>query len=148
MPAMMKATNGRPRALMTIGDASRRSGFTIKALRFYERRGILPPSSRRPNGYRVYGETDLDLLSFIRDAKALGLTLRAIADVVNVSNSRRRKQLLGVLDDRIAEAAERIAVLTRLHDELKRRRRTLAQRPPPARNRHYCTCLTKSEPTG
>lgn len=148
MPAMMKATNGQPRALMTIGDASRRSGFTIKALRFYERRGILPPFNRGANGYRMYRETDLGRLGFIRDAKALGLTLQAIAEILNVSNSRRRKQLLGVLDDRIADATERIAALTRLRDELERRRHTVAQRPPPDRNGHYCTCLKKSEPTG
>src|SRR5947207_2930496 len=74
-------------SLMTIGEASRRSGFTIKALRFYERRGILRSASRRPNGYRVYCETDLGRMSFIRDAKALGLTLGAIIDIVNSSNA-------------------------------------------------------------
>ena len=40
---------------MTIGEVARRSGFTVKALRYYERCGLLPPSGRRPSGYRVYG---------------------------------------------------------------------------------------------
>src|SRR6266850_545258 len=75
MPTMIEPTNRQSGSLMTIGEASRRSGFTIKALRFYERRGLLPRASRGPNGYRVYDEKDLGRLSFIRDAKTLGLTL-------------------------------------------------------------------------
>jgi MerR family transcriptional regulator, copper efflux regulator len=148
MRPMMNASNAAPGAFMSIGEASRRSGFTIKALRFYERCGILPTSTRRANGYRLYGETDLHRLSFIRDAKALGLTLRAIGDIVRASNGNRRKRLLGVLDDRIADATDRIAGLTLLRDELERRRRAVAQGRPSKRNRRYCSCLKKSEPTG
>src|SRR5439155_16704509 len=105
---------------MTIGEASRRSGFTVKALRFYERRGLLPRASRGPNGYRVYDETDLGRLSFIRDAKTLGLTLGAISGIVTGSHGDTRRRLLHVLDDRIAEASEALTALTRLRDELRR----------------------------
>jgi DNA-binding transcriptional MerR regulator len=148
MRPMVKATSATPSALMTIGEASRRSGFTIKALRFYERCGILPTSNRGANGYRVYGEADLQHLSFIRDAKELGLTLRAIAVIVRPANGSRRKRLLGVLDDRVADTHDWIAALTRLRDELERRRRIVAQRHPSDRSERYCSCLKKSEPTG
>ena len=144
----MNASNATSGTFMSIGEVSRRSGFTIKALRFYERCGILPTSTRRANGYRIYGETDLHRLSFIRDAKALGLTLSAIGDIVRASNGNRRKRLLRVLDDRIADATDRIAGLKLLRDELERRRRAVAQGRPSKRNRRYCSCLKKSEPTG
>src|SRR5438270_2871267 len=117
MPAIMNEPNQKSASLMTIGEASRRSGFTIKALRFYERRGILRSASRRPNGYRVYCETDLGRMSFIRDAKALGLTLGAIIDIVRSTNGGRRRRLLQMLDDRIADSSERITALKRLKDE-------------------------------
>jgi len=42
---------------MTIGEVARRSGFTIKALRFYERRGLLPPSGRSAGKYRLYSRS-------------------------------------------------------------------------------------------
>lgn len=147
MPAMMNVTNGQPRGLMTIGEASRRSGFTVKALRFYERCGILPTLNRRPNGYRVYDETHLGRLSFIRDAKALGLTLGEIGQLVRVSNGHMRRRLLHVLDDRLTKATERIAVLTRLRGELARRRRTVARGRRPAGDGQHCTCLKKTERT-
>lgn len=89
---------------MTIGEVARRSGFTIKALRFYERQGLLPPCGRTSSGYRLYGEADLHRLEFIRQAKALGLTLGAIRDlVVSAQTPRRgttRSRLLQVLAER------------------------------------------------
>ena len=148
MRPMIEVANAALRASMTIGEAARRSGFTIKALRFYERRGLLPASNRGANGYRLYGETDLRRLSFIRDAKALGLTLGAIGDIVRTSHGNRRKRLLGVLDARIAEATDRIAALTRLRDELERRRVIVVQGRPFEGNRDFCSCLKQSQATG
>jgi MerR family copper efflux transcriptional regulator len=148
MPAMMNEPSTQSASLMTIGEASRRSGFTIKALRFYERRGILPPANRRPNGYRVYCETDLGRLSFVRDAKALGLTLGAISEIVTSSNGSRRRRLLRVLDDRIADSSERIAALTRLRNELELRRRTVVRRPRSDGSGEYCTCLKNTNGSG
>lgn len=148
MAAILNATNRQPGSPMTIGEASRRSGFTIKALRFYERRGLVPSLKRRLNGYRVYCETDLGHLSFIRDAKALGLTLGAISEIVRVSNGNRRHRLLQVLDNRITEATERIAMLTRLRDELERRRRTVARGRRSDGNGEYCICLKNTERSG
>jgi len=140
-----KQQSGR---LMTIGEASRRSGLTIKALRFHERRGLLPPANRRPNGYRVYCQTDLGRLSFSRDAKALGLTLGAISEIVMSSNGSRRRRLLRVLENRIAESGERIAALTRLKDELERRRRTVIHRRRLDGSGEYCACLKKTNGSG
>ena len=148
MPAIMNEPKQQSGSLMTIGGASRRSGFSIKALRFYERRGILPAADRRPNGYRIYCEKDLGRLRFIKDAKALGLTLGAISEIVNRPNGSRRRRLLRVLDDRIAESSERIAALTRLRNELERRRRMVVRRPRSEGSGEYCACLKKTNGSG
>jgi DNA-binding transcriptional MerR regulator len=148
MPAIMNEPKQQSGSLMTIGGASRRSGLSIKALRFYERRGILPAADRRPNGYRIYCETDLGRLRFIKDAKALGLTLGAISEIVNRPNGSRRRRLLRVLDDRIAESSERIAALTRLRNELERRRRMVVRRPRSDGSSEYCACLKKTNGSG
>lgn len=134
---------GPPAKLMTIGEVARRSGFTVKALRFYERRGLLPPSGRSPGGYRLYCEADLHRLEFIRQAKALGLALDAIRElVVSARMPQRgvtRSRLLRVLAERIAQTAGQIATLTRLQQELERRRRVVARRRGSGRG--YCACL-------
>jgi len=144
---MTTGGNGHLAHLMTIGEVSRRSGFTIRTLRFYERRGVLPPTARRPSGYRLYGDVDLRRLAFIRQAKALGLTLDAIRELVVAARQRNgaptRDRLLRMLDERIDQTTQQIETLTGLRKELHRRRRALRLRPRRHRGRGYCTCLQK-----
>ena len=147
MPAMTNGASGQPR-LMTIGEVARRSGFTIRTLRFYERRGLLAPAARRASGYRLYGEIELHQLAFIRQAKALGLTLAGIRPLVRATGpgggAGARDQLVRVLGDRIRQTTDQLATLTDLRAELQRRRRALARRAHGRRGRGYCTCLEKS----
>src|SRR5688500_12957850 len=117
---------------MTIGEAARRSGFTIKTLRFYDRRGLLPATGRTAGGYRVYAEPDLHQLELIRQAKALGFTLDAIHELVaavRMPNGKSpRAHVRSVLETRIAQVTQQIETLTRLRDDLRRRRRGLTGR--------------------
>lgn len=139
------SANGHEPGLLTIGEVARRSGFTVKALRFYDRHGLLPPCRRRPSGYRLYSESDLHRLEFIRQAKALGLSLRAIRDLVAAARvpgtARFRLRLLRMLSERIAQTTHQITTLTALRRELERRRRILASRQDEERGPGYCTCL-------
>ena len=132
-----------PAGLMTIGEVARRSGFTIKALRFYERRGLLPPSGRSAAGYRLYGEADLHRLEFVRQAKTLGLALDAIRELVVSARmphgGMTRSRLSRILAERIAQTTRQIEMLAGLRQELERRRRALAR--PRAGGRGYCSCL-------
>ena len=139
-----RSSGSPPTTLVTIGEVARRSGFTVKALRFYERRGLLPPARRRSSGYRLYGEADLHRLEFIRQAKALGLTLEAIRPLVAAAREPgrgARARLARMLDERIAQTARQITTLTRLRTTLGRRRAALARAPHPTPGQGYCTCL-------
>ena len=142
---LRNSANGHGPPLMTIGEVARRSGFTVKALRFYDRHGVLPPCRRQASGYRLYAESDLHRLEFIRRAKALGLTLAAIRDLVAAARepgaTRVRPRLLRMLGERIAQTAHQIATLTVLGKELERRRRLLAVGRGEQRGRGYCACL-------
>jgi DNA-binding transcriptional MerR regulator len=60
---------------MRIGELADRAGVTPTTLRFYESIGIMATPERAANGYRAYGEGDLERLRFIRDAQAAGLSL-------------------------------------------------------------------------
>lgn len=143
--SVRNSANGHGPQFLTIGEAARQSGFTVKALRFYDLRGLLPPCGRRPSGYRIYNQSDLHRLEFIRQAKALGLTLDAIRDLVVAAREpgavRVRPRLLRMLSERIAQTGHQIATLTALRRELERRRRILASRQNDERGHGYCTCL-------
>lgn len=66
---------------MYIGQAARETGLSIKAIRFYEQKGLLP-APHRHGRYRVYSPKDLELLRLIRDAKALGVPLAKLTTVL------------------------------------------------------------------
>ncbi|MFC1235121.1 MerR family transcriptional regulator [Vibrio sp. F74] len=66
---------------MFIGEVSKRTGLSIKAIRFYEEKGLIR-SPLRQGRYRVYTDTDIEILSLISEAKKLGVTLARLKNVI------------------------------------------------------------------
>jgi MerR family transcriptional regulator, redox-sensitive transcriptional activator SoxR len=62
---------------MTIGAVARRAGVRSSAIRFYERRGVLPPA-RRASGQRRYDQAVLKQLAVVTMAREAGFTIREI----------------------------------------------------------------------
>ncbi|WP_336214567.1 MerR family transcriptional regulator [Nonomuraea sp. LPB2021202275-12-8] len=69
--------------LYSIGDLARRTGLTVKAIRFYADCGIVPPATRSPAGYRLYGIDAVARLDLVRTLRELGLDLATIRKVVD-----------------------------------------------------------------
>jgi MerR family mercuric resistance operon transcriptional regulator/MerR family gold-responsive transcriptional activator of gol and ges genes len=69
---------------LTIGQLAKSVGVNVQTVRYYERRRLLTPSDRKPSGYRLYGDEALRRLRFIKNAQALGFTLREIAELLNL----------------------------------------------------------------
>jgi DNA-binding transcriptional MerR regulator len=67
----------------SIGDLARRTGLTVKTIRFYSDRGIVPPTDRSPTGYRRYGIDAVARLDLVRTLRDLGLDLLTIRKVVD-----------------------------------------------------------------
>jgi DNA-binding transcriptional MerR regulator len=69
--------------LYSIGDLARRTGLTVKAIRFYSDQGIVPPTDRSPAGYRRYDIDAVARLELVRTLRDLGLDLATIRKVVD-----------------------------------------------------------------
>jgi DNA-binding transcriptional MerR regulator len=69
--------------LYSIGDLARRTGLTVKTIRFYSDRGIVSPLDRSPAGYRRYGIDAVARLDLVRTLRHLGLDLCTIRRVVD-----------------------------------------------------------------
>ncbi|HKD40618.1 MAG TPA: heavy metal-responsive transcriptional regulator [Myxococcaceae bacterium] len=67
--------------LMRIGELARRTGVSPDLLRYYERRGLLPKSSRTSGGYREYPASIVKRVQAIRTAVALGFALDELAQI-------------------------------------------------------------------
>lgn len=68
----------------TIGWLSRRTGCNIETIRYYERVGLLPLAPRSGSGYRLYGDTHLKRLTFVRRSRQLGFTLDTIRSLLKL----------------------------------------------------------------
>ncbi len=68
--------------MFTVGQVARAAGVSTKAVRLYEARGLLPVAARTAAGYRVFQESDVDTVRFIRRVRSLGLGLDAAADIL------------------------------------------------------------------
>ncbi|MFF2544966.1 MerR family transcriptional regulator [Kitasatospora sp. NPDC058063] len=66
----------------TIGELARRTGLTVKTVRFYSDQGVVPPADRNPAGHRRYGADAVARLELVRTLRELGLGLPAIRRVV------------------------------------------------------------------
>lgn len=72
---------------MKIGELARRSGVSIDAIRYYERRDVLPRADRTASGYRVFGEEAVVRLDLVRQLQELGFTLDEIVDALQAHDS-------------------------------------------------------------
>ncbi|AXB41204.1 MerR family transcriptional regulator [Amycolatopsis albispora] len=66
---------------MRIGELSRRTGVSERALRYYEKQGLLRPE-RRPSGYRDYRDADVAAVRRIRILLAAGLSTTQIGEAL------------------------------------------------------------------
>jgi DNA-binding transcriptional MerR regulator len=106
---------------LTIGAAAEAAGLTRKAVKVYEAKGLLPRAERTPAGYRLYDQHDIELLTFIRRARALGLRLEDIREILAIRGGAMPPcaAIRDMLDERITDIDTTIA-------ELRSLRRTLA----------------------
>ena len=103
--------------MFSIGDFSRASGLTVKALHFYHEQGILIPFHVEPeNNYRYYSEKQLDSALVIVKLKELGFSIKEIGAIVTDQNS---EDLLQVLEKRLATLAEQIKLARKTQKQLQ-----------------------------
>jgi len=99
--------------LYTIGELARRSGISVRTIRFYSDSGLVPPAARSAAGYRLYdgdGVARLDLIGTLRALDVdLATTRRVLAREVELGDVLRAHE--AALDAQIRVLRLRRAVL-------------------------------------
>jgi DNA-binding transcriptional MerR regulator len=116
---------------LKIGELARRAGVTAKAIRFYERKRILPPAKRAVNRYRVYGDDAVEVLRFIKQAAGLGLTLAEIKDIIAIRQGGRPPctHVHQLLRDKADELDRKLRDLVDVRQRIRRSLNAWSRRP-------------------
>ncbi len=139
-----------PGAGLTIGQAARAAGVTRKAIRVYEDKGLVAPAARTASGYRLFDPAEVDTLAFIRRARALGLHLDDVAEVLAVRRDGRSPcpSVRSRLDQRIGDIDTAIAELQQLRRTLvATRERPTDQKPGTDAPASICPIIEHPDPS-
>lgn len=103
-----------------IGEVAKLSGVGIETLRFYEKSGLLERPSRTASGYRMYDDSILDRLAFIKKAQVLGFSLDEIRELIVHKRKGENpcSHVRAKVKDRLADLDEKIRTMTQYRDEL------------------------------
>jgi len=107
---------------LKIGELASRAGVTAKAIRFYERKRILPPAKRAANRYRLYDDDAVGMLTFVKQATNLGLTLAEIREIIAIRQGGRPPcaHVHRLLRDKAAELDRKLNDLLEVRRRIRR----------------------------
>jgi Cu(I)-responsive transcriptional regulator len=122
--------------LMNIGEAATAAGVTPKMIRHYESLGLIPAAERTDAGYRLYGEREISMLRFIRQARGLGFSIQQIEELMSLWGDPERQS------QDVKEVARRqLQELEERQRELDQMRATLEQMVAQCRGDHSAHCV-------
>lgn len=136
---------------MLIGQLAESLGVPPETIRFYERRGLIAAPPRAANGYRLYDESTLSRLRFIRAAQAAGLTLAEIRGVIEIRDDGARPctHVADLLGSKLAEVRERRRELAALERDLVSLVRLSGELDPAdCSDSDVCNIVNHPRPTG
>lgn len=128
---------------LNIGDAAAAAGVTPKMIRHYESLGLIPAAERTEAGYRLYGEREISMLRFIRQARSLGFSIAQIEQLVSLwrDPGRQSQDVKQVAQRQLQELEER-------QRELDQMRTTLEQMVAHCRGDHSAHCVILDQLAG
>ena len=112
--------------LMTVGELSRRTGLSIKAIRQYEALGLIYSAGRSDGNYRQFDESALWCARVIETLRSLGLTIKEIDQLARAYLSRPDEsvgpRLAALLDAAERRIDDRMAELAAVRERIRRYR--------------------------
>lgn len=108
---------------MKINEVEAQVGITKKNIRFYEDQGLIAPRRNTQNGYREYGEEDVERLRQIKLMRKLGVPLEEIRNMqsgIHTVGDGMRRHLVTLERDRknLEQSMELCRLLTQREERL------------------------------
>jgi MerR family mercuric resistance operon transcriptional regulator len=116
----MPQVSGRATSSMQIGEVAKLTALTVDAIRFYERRSLLPKAPRTAGRFRLYTNHDVARLGFIRQMQGLGFSLTEIRQLLELREHHRDAclEVRDLLKAKLEKVRSKIRELEQLEREL------------------------------
>lgn len=107
----------------TTGELARMTQVSVRTIQYYDKKNLLKPSHIFDNGRRIYTEADLNKLKLIILLKNLGLSLKAIGEILESKKSTKvmdllLEQQLHYLQDQVKSEKKQIKMIERIRRNL------------------------------
>ena len=106
---------------LLIGEISRRTGVNIETIRYYERIEVMPRPKRSEGGHRLYNESQLNRLAFIKRSRELGFTLKEVRALLTLIDSGKMtcSEVHALTIEHLKQVKSKIDDLRKLEHALK-----------------------------
>lgn len=108
--------------MLKIGELSKLANVSPDTLRFYEKHGLITPSTRSESGYRLYSHDAVQRIGFILSAKEVGFTLNEIHELLALEVTKDEASCHDVkqfVDEKIKTVNQRIREMQKIKQSLK-----------------------------
>lgn len=112
--------------MFRIGELARRSECLVQTVRYYEAEGLLPTPARSEGNFRLYDETHLDRLLFIRRCRAKDMNLVEIRQLLTYRDRPELgcAEVNDLMDAHIVQVRMKVRELQELERQLIELRRS------------------------
>jgi MerR family transcriptional regulator, copper efflux regulator len=102
------------------GQIATAADVNVETIRYYERRGLIPPPRRSEANYRKYSADTIPRVKFVKHAQDLGFTLEEIRELLSLRATRgaRAAEVRAKAAAKVTDIDARIAALQRMRTAL------------------------------
>lgn len=105
---------------MKIGEIAGLTGCSIQTIRFYERKKLLPKPERSEGNYRLYNQTTVDRLIFIKQCRAQDMSIQEINFLLESKEKPEQScdSVNAIIDEHLQQITVKISELNALRESL------------------------------
>ena len=105
---------------MNIGEAAKKSGLSVKTVRYYDEINLIKPIKNRATNYRHYTTADLAKLQFIGKARRFNFSIKECKELLSLYENQNRssKEVRNLTLTKIAEIDVKLTELENLREQL------------------------------
>lgn len=105
-----------------IGQLANHAAVNLQTIRYYEREGLLPEPPRLNSGYRLFPDSAVRRVRFIKRAQEIGFSLAEIRELlsIRIDARRERAEVRSLAETKIADIDTKIRTLKAMKTVLNR----------------------------